>query len=195
MVSPALDRGGRIKDPVLADYSGRRGLGRAAFLVVPPPDPTDPAGRTATRSSLSWRRSMCTPISFSTAVLAGPPSQRARALSRRPSAWLHDGDNELLIRLTSGLESVRDTDLAELDSPSRPKLVRLPRNGATSGRCVRAQAEYVYAGTGPRIGTCGIVKPVWLGVPSIAGDPGRFGRNTRRFGMENGQLRSRPCIS
>lgn len=77
--------------------------------------------------------------------------------------YMRDGNNELLIRLSSGLETVSDADLAEIDfAVSTESGHGCPKRGDKRRAFVR-KPTYVYGWDWcPRIGTCGIVKKAWI---------------------------------
>lgn len=77
--------------------------------------------------------------------------------------WLKDGENELLVRLTSGLETVCDADLAEIDfAVSTEAGNGCPERGDKRRAFVRKPACVYGWDWCPRIGTCGIVKEAWI---------------------------------
>jgi len=77
--------------------------------------------------------------------------------------YVRPGDNELLIRLTSGLERVSDADLAEIDHAVCTELNNgCPERGDKRRAFVR-KPTYVYGWDWcPRIGTCAIAKNVYI---------------------------------
>jgi len=77
--------------------------------------------------------------------------------------FIIEGDNELLIRLTSGLETVSDADLAEIDHAVCTELANgCPERGDKRRAFVR-KPTYVYGWDWtPRIGTCAIAKNAYI---------------------------------
>ncbi len=154
---------GRIKDPVLADYSDD-----AAWV-----EQRSWWFRRLIRPETGWTDCDTVELVLESLDVHADIFFNGRWLGDQASAhvpfradvrpWLHDGDNELLIRLTSGLETVCDADLAELDfAVSTEAGNGCPERGDKRRACVR-KPTYVYGWDWcPRIGTCGIVKPAWL---------------------------------
>jgi len=162
-VHQPLIAAGRIKDPVLADYSDDAAwVERRSWWF-----------RRQIRPESGWADCDTVELVMASLDVHADIFFNGRWLGHHPSAhvpfhadirpWLHDDDNELLIRLTSGLESVRDTDLAEIDfAVSTEAGNGCPERGDKRRAFVR-KPTYVYGWDWcPRIGTCGIVKPVWL---------------------------------
>ncbi len=83
--------------------------------------------------------------------------------------YIHPGENELLIRLTSGLETVSDADLAEIDNAvcAESSIGRSDRGDKR--RAFVRKPTYVYGWDWcPRIGTCAIAKNAYIDCISTA---------------------------
>ena len=77
--------------------------------------------------------------------------------------FLREGENTLLVRLTTGLEHVSENDIADVANsvPQTKDDTGVPRWDRR--RIGIRKAQYAYGWDwGPRINTCGIVKDVWL---------------------------------
>lgn len=82
---------------------------------------------------------------------------------REVKPYLAEGDNQLLVRVTSGLEHYSDQDIAiTSDSMTVKNDERVGARGDKRRTMVR-KAQYVYGWDwGPRVATCGIVGEAWL---------------------------------
>lgn len=77
--------------------------------------------------------------------------------------FVRPGDNELLIRLTSGLEAVSDADLAEIDHAVSTELNNGCADRGDQRRAFVRKPAYVYGWDWcPRIGTCAIAKNAYI---------------------------------
>lgn len=83
--------------------------------------------------------------------------------------YVHPGENELLIRLTSGLETVNDADLAEIDHAVCTELSSGRAERGDKRRAFVRKPAYVYGWDWcPRIGTCAIAKNAYIDCISTA---------------------------
>ncbi len=77
--------------------------------------------------------------------------------------YLHTGENTLLVRVTTGLETVSDSDLSEIEfAVTHESGNGCPERGDLRRAFVRRPAYSTGWDWGPKVPTCGIVKGAWL---------------------------------
>ena len=162
-VHQPLIESGKIKDPVLADYSfDSDWIEQRSWwfkrLFTPADGWAECDAVELVLESLDVHADI-----FLNGAWIGHQASAHYPFRREIRKRLQNGENELLIRLTTGLEHVSDADLAELDF-----LVSTEANNGCPDRGDKRRAflrkpTYVFGWDWcPRIATCGIVKDAWL---------------------------------
>lgn len=159
---PLIDAG-KIKDPVLADYAASSDwIEQRSWWF-----------RRIIRPDAGWAE--CDTVElvlesldvhadvFLNGAWIGHQASAHYPFRRDIRKRLRDGDNELLIRLTTGLEYVSDADLAEIDFLVSTEAGNGCPDRGDKRRAFLRKPTYVFGWDWcPRIATCGIVKEAWL---------------------------------
>lgn len=156
-VHMALMQAGRIKDPTLADYCKDIGwVEQRAWWFFRTFDRAELPEAEVTELVLTWVDTHA--VIFLNGVQIGTSDSVHIPFVRDLTRYLKDGENELAVRVTTGLEQVRDEDLAELyySTGLEPPIEPFPRRGDTRRAFVRRPQYSTGWDWAPRIATCGL---------------------------------------
>lgn len=161
-VHTPLEKAGRIKDVVLADYSfDAEWIERRSWWFFKDihweADPADEAVELVLESLDAYADVFLNGEHLGTHTSAHYPFVAGVRQKLRP------GVNELAVRLTSGLEQVSDRDLAELNwAVTHEEANNCPERGDRRRAFLRKPNYTVGWDWAPKVITCGIVKNVYI---------------------------------